>query len=410
MPLDAGAPAARHRETLSDAGIRRVLTTAAERPRIGALDAGVLLADVGEAVLAASDEEADRAVGSAPSADDVAYVIYTSGSTGKPKGTLVTHRGVDSYVRAVTERLALEDGASMAMVSTVAADLGNTCLFVALYGGRTLHMISEARAFDANAMGDYVQAHGVGVLKIVPSHLKGLLAADEPSRVLPGHALVLGGEATSWELVDAVRELGRCRVFNHYGPTETTVGIVAYELGAASPRAESATLPLGTPLANTRVELLAAKLQRVPGGAAAELYVAGDGLARGYLDRPDATADRFVPDPFSERPGARLYRTGDRVRRLADGSLEFLGRVDDQVKVRGHRVELGEVRAALVVQPGVEDALVLLRTGRSGGARLVAYVVAKEGARERAALVAAAGERLPEYMVPSDVVWLDRFR
>ncbi|MEG3079904.1 amino acid adenylation domain-containing protein [Halomonas sp. 5021] len=335
-----------------------------------------------------------------------AYVIYTSGSTGKPKGVVVSHGALANYVQGVLEALALpEDARNMAMVSTVAADLGHTVLFGALCTGRTLHLISPECAFDPDAFAAYMREQRVDVLKIVPSHLRALLSAATPADVLTHERLILGGEATDWALLERIAELKpTCQVLNHYGPTETTVGILTQQADIAD-RAAS-TLPIGTPLANAQAYVLDPWLNPVPKGVAGELYLGGPGLAQGYLYRLGQTAERFVASPFHARE--RLYRSGDRVRQLADGSLEFLGRVDDQVKIRGYRVEPNEIAALLRDHPGVLEAEVVARDDNEGRAQLYAYVVMATGSDvDDAELLEQLGERVPDYMVPSALVRLD---
>ncbi|WP_422650394.1 AMP-binding protein [Cupriavidus sp. H18C1] len=293
-------------------------------------------------------------------------------------------------------RLQLPADASMAMVSTTAADLGHTVLFGALCSGRTLHLISRERGFDPDRFADYMARHRVGVLKIVPSHLRGLLQARQPADVLPEQALILGGEATSAELARTIRDLKpHCRLFNHYGPTETTVGVLTHEAVTLPER----QLPTGTPLPGSRVYVLDADLNPVPAGIVGELYIAGPQLARGYLGRPGLTAERFVPDPFTE--GTRMYRTGDRVRQDADGRIEYLGRQDEQVKIRGYRVELGEIAHLLRSQAGVKDAAVIVHEDR-----LVAYCVLD--GTDTVALKTTLKAQLPDHMVPAQLIALDR--
>jgi amino acid adenylation domain-containing protein len=319
----------------------------------------------------------DQADGENPAArvepHHLAYVIYTSGSTGKPKGVCIEHRNIVNYVRGVVERLRLEPGMSYATVSTIAADLGNTVIFPALVTGGCLHVISQERAENGALLAEYFARHEIDVLKIVPSHL----AALDPARVMPRKRLILGGEAARLDWVAQLRELApRCEIYNHYGPTETTVGVLTYHVGRDIPHTQSGTLPLGIPLPNNSVDL-------VDG----EICVSGAGVARGYLNRPELTAQKFA---------GGVYRTGDRGRLLADGSIEFCGRVDHQVKVNGYRVELGEIEAAL--REHVRDAVVLLREDR-----LVAFVAPDApGLRERLKL------RLPAYMVPSVFVPMER--
>ncbi|MCT9127858.1 amino acid adenylation domain-containing protein, partial [Cupriavidus gilardii] len=380
VPLDPAQPAERLRQLLDDAGARVVVGSV---PGFDCLD---------PALVAPLDE--------APAVSllrgQAAYLIYTSGSTGTPKGVVVSHDALAHYVSGVLHRLELPPDASMAMVSTTAADLGHTVLFGALCSGRTLHLISRERGFDPDRFAEYMARHRVGVLKIVPSHLRGLLQARQPADVLPEQALILGGEATSAELARTVRDLKpHCRLFNHYGPTETTVGVLTHEAVTLPER----QLPTGTPLPGSRVYVLDADLNPVPAGIVGELYIAGPQLARGYLGRPGLTAERFVPDPFTD--GARMYRTGDRVKQDADGRIEYLGRQDEQVKIRGYRVELGEIAHLLRSQPGVKDAAVIVYEER-----LVAYCVPQ--GTDTTTLKAELKAQLPDHMVPAQLIALDR--
>jgi amino acid adenylation domain-containing protein len=340
----------------------------------------------------------------------LAYVIYTSGSTGTPKGVMVEHRQLAAYVEGVTRRMALSAGASYALVSTVAADLGHTVLFTALATGGTLHVVTRERLLHPERLAELFDRAPIDCMKIVPSHLLALLAAKRPAGVLPRRLLVLGGEPSRWSLVDRLRELApECRVLNHYGPTETTVGVLAFPTWDEGERL-SPRVPLGRPLPGVRVAVADRSLQPLPMGIPGELLVGGPQVCRGYLRRPDLTAERFVPDSLTGLSGARLYRTGDLTRYRGDGSIEFLGRTDQQVKVRGFRVEPGEIEAVLAGAPGVRAAAVLADGGEPAGVRLVAYVVAAplEATAEalRAALRDYLTARLPAAMVPSQLVFL----
>jgi acyl-coenzyme A synthetase/AMP-(fatty) acid ligase/acyl carrier protein len=255
-------------------------------------------------------------------------------------------------------------------------------------------------------MAGYVAGHGVDVLKIVPSHLESLLASGGGG-VLPRRYLITGGEALRPALVEAIEGSGAgCRMINHYGPTETTVGSLVERLEAGE-RWAGATVPIGRPLGNTQVYVLDPRGQVCPVGVAGELYIGGQGVARGYRNRPELTAERFVADRFSGT--GRLYRTGDRVRSGWDGRIEYLGRLDDQVKVRGYRVEPGEIAGVLERQPEVRQAVVVAREDARGAMSLVGYVVAREGQTARGGeLAARLRAELPEYMVPQAVVVLAR--
>ena len=371
-PLDPGFPEERLAGMIEDAGVKAVVT----RDRLADLISGTGVKTIRiDADRAAIESQSDEDPPNEARPDSLAYVIYTSGSTGRPKGVAVEHRQLSNYIYAILAQLGLSSGASFATVSTLAADLGNTAIFPALSIGGRLHVIAQERLSDADALADYFSRRRIDCLKIVPSHLEALLASPRAAEIIPRECLVLGGEASSWKLIEKVESLAPgCRIFNHYGPTETTIGAVVCAAQAISSRSETLNVPLGRPLANVRVYLLNSYLRPVPAGVAGESYIGGAGLARGYLDKPDLTAERFIPDPFNSEPGARLYRTGDLARHLPDGNLEFLGRADDQVKIRGFRIELGEIEAALRDHQGVEAAVALPRADAAGNRKLVAYV------------------------------------
>ncbi|WP_044390140.1 non-ribosomal peptide synthetase [Pseudomonas syringae group genomosp. 3] len=361
-------------------------------------------------------------------ADSAAYVIHTSGSTGQPKGVVVSQGALASYVRGVLEQLQLAPEASMALVSTIAADLGHTVLFGALCSGRTLHVLTESLGFDPDAFATYMAEHQVGVLKIVPGHLAALLQAAQPADVLPQHALIVGGEACSPALVEQVRQLKPvCRVINHYGPSETTVGVLTHEVPALSelnaipqvsrfPQCSAhsgdplRSVPVGAPLPGASAYVLDDVLNPVATQVAGELYIGGDSVASGYIGQPALTAERFVPDPFAQ-DGARVYRSGDRMRRNHQGLLEFIGRADDQVKVRGYRVEPAEVAQVLLSLTSVAQVSVLALPVDEDESRLqlVAYCVAAAGASLTVdSLREQLTARLPDYMVPAQILLLDQ--
>jgi amino acid adenylation domain-containing protein len=342
-------------------------------------------------------------------ADNLAYVIYTSGSTGQPKGVLVEHRQLRSYLRAVMERLALPAGASFALLQPLTVDSSLTSIFPPLCTGGSLHLLPPTLATDASALSLYFRHHAIDCLKIAPSHLAALHTSAQGRQIAPRQRLIIGGEASRSRQVSQVQELApACALFNHYGPTETTVGVLTYRVQAGQPTPFSLTTPLGRPLAGTRVYLLDAQMQPVSAGTAAELYIGGSNLARGYLNHPELVGEKFVPDPYGG-PGERLYRTGDLVRALPDGNLEFLGRVDDQVKVRGFRIELPEIEAALSQHPQVRETLVLSRDDPSGNQRLVAYMVPADlqAPPSLGELRSFLSAQLPTYMLPAAFVVLD---
>lgn len=345
------------------------------------------------------------------SSEGLAYVIYTSGSTGVPKGVAVRHRNLVNYTSFICKRLHLtpDEGLHFATVSTLSADLGNTCIFPSLVSGGCLHVIAHETSMDGDLFATYVAENPLDVLKITPSHLASILAAAQGSRALPRRYLILGGETVSWELVTKVRAACNCTIVNHYGPTETTVGALTYLVESRNDVHPSAsTVPIGRPIANTCLYILDARMEPVPVGVAGELWIGGDGVAQGYLNQPEQTAERFVNDPFSWEPGARLYRTGDLARYLPDRNVEFLGRIDHQVKIRGFRVELPEIEAVLNQHAAIRQAIVITREDRPGDQRLVAYVVASGVNKpEPDVLKAALAERLPDYMIPSAILFVN---
>ncbi|MCU1267653.1 MAG: Non-ribosomal peptide synthase:Amino acid adenylation [Acidobacteria bacterium] len=409
VPLDPGLPKSRLALMLADAGAR-VLVTRRELAE-GLADKIDHLVYV-EAAGPQADDAFREMVTNPPTSvteENLAYVIFTSGSTGRPKGVAVEHRQLVNYANAIWERLQLSDESTFATVSTIAADLGNTVLFPPLLRGGTLHLISEERATNPDALADYCRRHPIDCLKIVPSHLSALLSATHPADLLPRRQLVLGGEACPWNLVEKISALAPdCGILNHYGPTEATVGATTQLVENNDQERSSEIVPLGRPLANARVYILDSHLRPAPLGAPGELHIGGAGVARGYVQRPETTAEKFIPDPYAFAAGGRLYKTGDLARQLADGRIEFLGRIDDQVKIHGFRIEPAEIEQALREHPSVAEAVVIAREVQPGEKRLVAYVVARAGTTaDSVELKTFLQGKLPEYMMPRGIVLLD---
>ena len=378
LPLDPDYPKERLAFMLEDTQAAVVLTQLKLVDGLPATRSEVICLDVPEH-LAFETKMPDTNPARGVTAENLAYVIYTSGSTGCPKGVAVEHRQIVNYVRGICERMEFEPVWHFAIVSTIAADLGNTVLFPSVCTGGCLHVISKERATDSAALAEYFERNRIDCLKIVPSHLAALMTGLHPEKLMPRQRLILGGEASRCEWVEGLRKLAPdCIVFNHYGPTEATVGALTYQVGIEQPCLPSGTLPLGLPLPNTQVFILNGHQGPVPIGVAGEMYIGGDGVARGYFNRSEMTAERFVPNRLCNEPGSLLYRTGDRARYLADGNIEFLGRIDQQVKIRGFRIELGEIEADLGDCPGVRDAAVIAQEDASGDSRLVAYLVPRQ--------------------------------
>jgi amino acid adenylation domain-containing protein len=405
LPLNSAHPSRRLAHQLQEAGVRVLVAESALIDRLPAVD-GLRVVSVDsehDAIAGASAENPPRV--SQP--DDLAYVIYTSGSTGMPKGVAVTHGNLANYTLGLRARLGLAYGEprSSAVVSELSTDLGNTGIFPVLAGGGAVHVLDPDQSIDGAAVALHFARHEIELLKITPTHLRALLAASDGC--LPTRWLILGGEVLTQALVDRVHGAGAgCRVINHYGPTEATIGCCTLDADEPSSRPEAPTIPIGRPLPNARTYVLDERRQPVPAGVAGELCIGGAGVARGYLNRPEETAERFVADP----QGGRMYRTGDRARVHRDGAIEFLGRADDQLKIRGFRVEPGEVEAVLLRHPAVREAAVVARDAGDGDQQLVAYYIEEGGLNpDPADLEASLAESLPEYMLPARWMALDAF-
>lgn len=383
IALDADYPLERKVYLLDDASVSVLLTHEDLLDRLPAHPAQVIdLVAEREAIAAESDLNPARL--SEP--DGLAYVIYTSGSTGKPKGVGGSHRQLLSYISGISERLGFTPGASFAMQQAPSVDAPLTYLFGALCSGGVLHVISQERSFNAAAIGEYFQRHHIDYFKVAPSYLAALQSYPQPEQVLPHRLLLVGGEASRSDWIAEVQALAPdCRIVNHYGPTETTCGVLTYEVTPKVSELGTSTLPLGRPLPNAEIYLLDEYLTPVPIGVPGELYIGGPNLSRGYINRPDLTAETFIPHPFSRQPGQRLYRTGDLARYSSDGNINFLGRRDHQVKIRGFRVELKEIEAVISEHEAVLAAVVLFGSDATGEGRLTAYV-----------------ERAPDHVVSSD--------
>ncbi|HYG65887.1 MAG TPA: amino acid adenylation domain-containing protein, partial [Thermoanaerobaculia bacterium] len=390
VPLDPTYPSEWVSWVLKDSRAPVVVTTSSLAGRLPADTPTLLLEEVAE-----SPTTFDRTAGP----DHPAYLIYTSGSTGRPKGVVVRHGSLMNLTRALRETVYRDEAGPLrvAVNASFAFD-GSVKQIVQLAWGHCLHILPQDVRLDPDAMVETVRRQRLDVLDCTPSQLRPLLQAGLGERDAAPAMVLVGGEAVDAELRDLALTRTRTRFWNLYGPTECTVDTVAAPFAVGTPPS-----CIGLPLSNVRVYVADSPEDLAPLGVPGELQVGGAGLARGYLGRPDLTAERFIPDSFGGGAGERLYRTGDLVRWLPNGSLDFLGRLDDQVKIRGFRIELGEIEAVLAALPEVREALVVTREDTPGLRRLVAYVVG-EAATET--LRQALRERLPEHMVPAAFVTL----
>ncbi len=387
VPLDPAYPQARLAYMLEDSGAPVLLTERSLRgfwPETAA--AVVEIEDVGDAGDASAPPRRDDP-------NQVAYVIYTSGSTGKPKGVEIPQRALINFLRSMAETPGFAGDDVLLAVTTLSFDIAGLELYLPLTTGGRVELASREEASDGHRLLGRIERSGATLLQATPATWRLMLEAGWQET--PSLRALCGGEPLPRELADQL--LDRCaQVWNMYGPTETTVWSTVDRVERGAP------ILIGRPIANTQVYVLDNALRPLPIGVPGELFIAGDGVARGYHARPELTAERFVPDPFSEMPGARMYRTGDLARWRADGRLECLGRSDQQVKIRGFRIELGEIESVLVQHSSVRQAVVNVYEPSAGDRRLAAYVVGADGAAiDEAALRAHVRQQLADYMVPS---------
>jgi amino acid adenylation domain-containing protein len=403
LPLDPTYPQDRLSYMAADSGLKLILSEGglAQQHQYG----GVRIVDLTAEQEAISQESTDP-VESEVRAENLAYVIYTSGSTGKPKGVMISHRGLMNYLRWIVEAYEIEKGEGAPLHSPIGFDLTITGLFGPLMAGRRVDIVSEEEGVEGLAR-SLKERRGYSLVKLTPAHmemLRGLLGEEISGEM--ARAMIIGGEALYWEDLRTWREKApETRLINEYGPTEAVVGCSIYD--ARESKAAERSVPIGRPINNVELYVLDRAARLTPIGVVGELYIGGVSQARGYIGRPDQTAEKFVPDGVSGGAGKRLYRTGDLCRWRADGNLEYLGRVDDQVKVRGYRIELGEIESVLKEHEAVKECAVIV-SQRVSDKKLVAYVSFNDGDKlDGAALQDYLRERLPEYMTPSTFVTLD---
>ena len=403
LPIDPAYPTQRMSFMLEDSFASVLVTVESAESKLPAYRGRIVLLDLDGPAIA---QKIDSAPVNRAGPQNPAYVIYTSGSTGKPKGVVVTHNGLCNYTAWAAATYPVEHGSGSAISTSLSFDATVTSLFLPLLRGKSTTLLPEGSEFETLSG---VQDSAVfSLLKLPPAQLGALnqLLSNQSSGTNLARCLVIGGEALNpVTAADWFRHAPDSYIVNEYGPTETVVGCTYHEVWAAN--LGLGPVPIGRPIWNTQVYVLNAALQPVPVGLPGELYIAGEGLARGYLNRASLTAERFVANPYGPF-GSRLYRTGDLVRWLPDGNLDYLGRVDEQVKIRGFRVELGEIETCLTRHPAVAQAVVIAREDRPGQKQLVGYVVPVVGhSLDPVGLRQALSEQLPDYMVPAAIVLLD---
>ena len=403
VPLDPSYPTDRLAFMLEDSELTILVTEQAQLANLPATSARVIVLDTDQFE---SQQPTDNPH-SDVTADNVAYTIYTSGSTGKPKGVQVLHGGVVNFLASMQQVPGLKATDTLLAVTTISFDIAVLELFLPLIVGAKIVLVSRAVAADGGQLAAMITTSGTTLMQATPATWRLLLATgwqgEQRLKILSG------GEAMTRSLAD--RLLPCCAsLWNMYGPTETTIWSAVYQVEPGTD-----VVSIGQPIANTQIYAIDRGCQRqgdtlkqVPAGQAGELHIGGEGLARGYLNRAEMTAQRFVPDPFSTQPGARLYKTGDLGRCLPDGSIQFIGRVDNQVKIRGYRIELGDIEAAISQHVQVQAVAVITREDNVGEKQLVAYLVAEDRQNLAAQLRTYLKQKLPEYMVPAVFVMMDQ--
>ncbi|MBD2329075.1 polyketide synthase [Alkalinema sp. FACHB-956] len=404
VPLDPAYPTDRLAFMLEDSQAPVLLTQSHLRDRLPPTQAQIFCLDAGWGVDAPPNSQAPEVP---IAAENLAYVNYTSGSTGRPKGVAIPHRAVLRLVFGATYT-PLDGQQTFLQLAPVSFDAATLEIWGALLHGSRCVLYPENGLPDPQTLGQIIRDYRITTMWLTAA-LFNTIVTEAPETLQGVKELLTGGEALSVAHIrQAQTLLPDTQLINGYGPTESTTFTCCYRIPRPLDPAWT-SIPIGTPIGNTQVYVLDDQMQPVAMGAVGELYIGGDGLARGYLNRPDLTTERFVPNPFQADPQAKLYKTGDLVRHLSDGNLEFIGRTDHQVKIRGYRIELGEIETVLSQQPGVRDAIVLVREDRPGDKQLVAYLTAQpQQILEIPTIRAALQNQLADYMVPGAIVILDK--
>jgi amino acid adenylation domain-containing protein len=396
VPLDPTHPKDRIGYILDDANVKLVLTEENLRDSFPLSRTDILTLDS----LATSTALPSESTAEAPNPSNLAYVIYTSGSTGRPKGVQIEHRSMVNFLTSMRREPGFTENDILLAVTTLSFDIAGLEIYLPLLCGGRLAIATKEDAQDGRRLSELLRSSGATVMQATPATWRLLIESGWTGT--PGLRILCGGEALPVELARELVKRSQS-VWNLYGPTETTIWSSLYRVHGQ----EQHSVPIGRPIANTQLFVLDEKREQLGRGQAGELCISGAGIARGYLKRPELTAEKFIPDPFSGVPGARLYRTGDLARLGQEGEMEYLGRMDHQVKIRGYRIELGEIESVFEQHIGIRQAVVTAREEKPGDKYLAAYVVLANGARPSIAELREHLLRsLPDYMVPAAIIEL----
>ena len=401
VPLDPAFPSDRLEFMLSDSNAAILITQESLADQLAAPQELKLVCIDKDWTIIARESTENLATQAKP--EDLAYVIYTSGSTGRPKGVQIQQQSLVNFLTSMRREPGMTEQDALLSVTTLSFDIAGLEIFLPLTTGARLELVSRETATDGVQLMAALETCGATVMQATPITWRMLIDAGWQGN----HQLKIlcGGEALPLDLAKQI--LARCgSLWNMYGPTETTIWSTLRQVWP-----DDTEISIGKPIGNTKCYILDSHMQPVPVGVSGDLYIGGDGLARGYLSRPELTAEKFVPNPFSVQPGARLYKTGDLAKYKPNGEIYYLGRGDNQIKIRGFRVELGEIEAVLAQHPAIREIVVIVREDHPGDKRLVGYPILKEGAPEPNStdLRAFAREQLPEYMIPSAFVFLQEY-
>ncbi|NGP62436.1 non-ribosomal peptide synthetase [Paenibacillus thiaminolyticus] len=394
LPIDPEYPGRRKNYMLTDSRATFLLTQS------GLEAAGEYVKVLYIDELCAANPEYNENECEEPQADDLAYIIYTSGSTGQAKGVMIEHKSVVNFFNGMAEVIDFAEGKKILALTTISFDIFVLEALLPLTRGLTVVIAEEEMQNNPRLLADFIPHHDIDMLQATPSMMRLLASCDnKPFECLRGlKEIMIGGEAFPQSLLDPMRRKTNAKIYNLYGPTETTIWSTVSDVTAKN------DIDIGEPILNTQVYIMDERDHTVPAGEEGELCIGGDGLARGYAHRPELTAERFVANPFV--PGERMYKTGDRVKLLPDGNLQYLGRIDNQVKIRGHRIEVEEVEGALMEHPYIQQAAVASWQDQENNKYLCAYVIA-EHELHPGALREFLSHSLPDYMIPSYFIRLD---